>query len=115
MKAVEVIMEHGVPEDRIIFINLVRVPFHASEIFAISKSGRVKVSSPQGLRAFASRYPSLKVVRHLLAACPLLFFTGEMSRLPGGSTMVSTTGRTSCPGLETLANGGASAFSTGRN
>jgi hypothetical protein len=25
MKAVEVIMEHGVPEDRIIFINLVRV------------------------------------------------------------------------------------------
>lgn len=28
MKAVEVIMEHGVPEDRIIFINLVRVPFH---------------------------------------------------------------------------------------
>ncbi len=27
MKAVEVIMEHGVPEDRIIFINLVRVPF----------------------------------------------------------------------------------------
>lgn len=25
MKAVEVVMEHGVPEDRIIFINLVRV------------------------------------------------------------------------------------------
>jgi len=24
MKAVEVIMEHGVPEDRIVFINLVR-------------------------------------------------------------------------------------------
>lgn len=35
MKAVEVVMEHGVPEDRIIFINLVRVPvslyqFHSS-------------------------------------------------------------------------------------
>lgn len=27
MKAVEVIMEHGVPEDRIIFINLVGVAF----------------------------------------------------------------------------------------
>ena len=27
MKAVEVIMEHGVPEDRIIFINLVRPTF----------------------------------------------------------------------------------------
>jgi len=25
MKAVEVLMEHGVPEERIIFINLVRV------------------------------------------------------------------------------------------
>ena len=35
MKAVEVVMEHGVPEDRIIFINLVRVlvslyRFHSS-------------------------------------------------------------------------------------
>ena len=28
MKAVEVIMEHGVPEDRIIFINLVGVAFY---------------------------------------------------------------------------------------
>jgi hypothetical protein len=28
MKAVEVIMEHGVPEDRIIFINLVGAVFH---------------------------------------------------------------------------------------
>lgn len=28
MKAVEVVMEHGVPEDRIIFINLVRALFH---------------------------------------------------------------------------------------
>ena len=67
MKAVEVIMEHGVPEDRIIFINLVRVPFHGygKSRFQIS----VKVSSPQGLRTFATRYPSLKVVRHLLAAC----------------------------------------------
>ena len=27
MKAVEVIMEHGVPEERIIFINLVRAAF----------------------------------------------------------------------------------------
>ena len=27
MKAVEVLMEHGVPEDRIIFINLVRSNF----------------------------------------------------------------------------------------
>ncbi|KZV73599.1 PRTase-like protein [Peniophora sp. CONT] len=42
MKAVEVIMEHGVPEDRIIFINL--------------------ISSPEGLQAFYKRYPKLRVI-----------------------------------------------------
>ncbi|KAI0269390.1 uracil phosphoribosyltransferase-domain-containing protein [Gloeopeniophorella convolvens] len=42
MKAVEVIMEHGVPEDRIIFINL--------------------ISSPEGLRTFTTRYPAVKVI-----------------------------------------------------
>ncbi|KAI0315354.1 uracil phosphoribosyltransferase-domain-containing protein [Amylostereum chailletii] len=42
MKAVEVIMEHGVPEDRIIFINL--------------------ISSPEGLQAFHSKYPALRVI-----------------------------------------------------
>ncbi|EIM85413.1 PRTase-like protein [Stereum hirsutum FP-91666 SS1] len=42
MKAVEVIMENGVPEDRIIFINL--------------------ISSPEGLKTFATKYPSLKVI-----------------------------------------------------
>ncbi|KAI0027368.1 PRTase-like protein [Vararia minispora EC-137] len=42
MKAVEVIMEHGVPEDRIIFINL--------------------ISSPEGLQTFYKRYPKLRVI-----------------------------------------------------
>jgi len=42
MKAVEVIMGHGVPEDRIIFINL--------------------ISSPEGLQTFSTRFPSLRVI-----------------------------------------------------
>ncbi|EAU82349.2 cytosine deaminase-uracil phosphoribosyltransferase fusion protein [Coprinopsis cinerea okayama7 len=42
IKAVEVLIEHGVPEERIIFINL--------------------ISSPEGLTAFTSRFPSLKVI-----------------------------------------------------
>ncbi|KAF7984908.1 hypothetical protein HWV62_10923 [Athelia sp. TMB] len=42
MKAVEVLMEHGVPEDRIIFINL--------------------ISSPEGLKTFCSKYPTLRVI-----------------------------------------------------
>jgi len=49
MKAVEVIMEHGVPEDRIIFINL--------------------VSAPEGLKRFTARYPSLKVVTGWIDDC----------------------------------------------
>ncbi|KAG6816912.1 hypothetical protein H0H87_001865 [Tephrocybe sp. NHM501043] len=42
MKAVEVLMEHGVPEERIIFINL--------------------IASPEGLITFCGRYPQLKVI-----------------------------------------------------
>ena len=43
MKAVEVIMEHGVPEDRIIFINLVRAPSVLS--FAMTDVGSAGVSA----------------------------------------------------------------------
>jgi uracil phosphoribosyltransferase len=32
MKAVEVIMDHGVPEDRIIFVNLVRALVHNAHL-----------------------------------------------------------------------------------
>ncbi|KAJ3755881.1 uracil phosphoribosyltransferase-domain-containing protein [Lentinula raphanica] len=42
MKAVDVLMEHGVPEDRIIFINL--------------------ISSPEGLKTFSEKFPRLKVI-----------------------------------------------------
>ncbi|KAF8625726.1 hypothetical protein AX15_005224 [Amanita polypyramis BW_CC] len=42
MKAVEVVMEQGVPEERIIFINL--------------------IASPEGLKTFCGTYPKLKVI-----------------------------------------------------
>ncbi|KAJ3738965.1 uracil phosphoribosyltransferase-domain-containing protein [Lentinula detonsa] len=42
IKAVDVLMENGVPEDRIIFINL--------------------ISSPEGLRTFSEKFPRLKVI-----------------------------------------------------
>ncbi|KAF9074676.1 PRTase-like protein [Rhodocollybia butyracea] len=42
MKAVDVLMENGVSEDRIIFINL--------------------ISSPEGLKTFCERFPQLKVI-----------------------------------------------------
>ncbi|KAG5645766.1 Uracil phosphoribosyltransferase, synthesizes UMP from uracil [Asterophora parasitica] len=42
MKAVEVLIEHGVPEERIIFINL--------------------IASPEGLTTFCGKYPRLKVI-----------------------------------------------------
>jgi uracil phosphoribosyltransferase len=43
IKAVEVLQEHGVPEERIIFINL--------------------ISSPEGLKTFCSKFPMLRVVQ----------------------------------------------------
>jgi len=42
MKAVEVLMEHGVPEERIIFVNL--------------------ISAPEGLKNFCAKYPQLRVI-----------------------------------------------------
>ncbi|KAH7903458.1 uracil phosphoribosyltransferase-domain-containing protein, partial [Hygrophoropsis aurantiaca] len=42
MKAVEVLQEQGVPEDRIIFINL--------------------VAAPEGLKAFCGKFPALRVI-----------------------------------------------------
>ncbi|KAJ8091241.1 Uracil phosphoribosyltransferase, synthesizes UMP from uracil [Marasmius tenuissimus] len=42
MKAVEVLREHGVPEERIIFINL--------------------IASPEGLKTFCSKHPQVKVI-----------------------------------------------------
>ncbi|KAF8632416.1 hypothetical protein AX17_004857 [Amanita inopinata Kibby_2008] len=42
MKAIEVLMEHNVPEERIIFINL--------------------IASPEGLKTFCAKYPKLKVI-----------------------------------------------------
>lgn len=42
MKAVEVLLEHGVPENRIIFINL--------------------ISAPEGLDTFCRKYPQLRVI-----------------------------------------------------
>ncbi|KAF5337266.1 hypothetical protein D9611_003031 [Ephemerocybe angulata] len=42
IKAVEVLMEHGVPEERIIFVNL--------------------IASPEGLKTFTGKFPLLKVI-----------------------------------------------------
>jgi uracil phosphoribosyltransferase len=59
IKAVEVLKEHGVPEERIIFINLVRALLN----------GRCRiddfpnqVSAPEGLKTFCSKFPLLRVV-----------------------------------------------------
>jgi uracil phosphoribosyltransferase len=62
MKAVEVIMEHGVPEDRIIFINLVRALSALLSIVCDDRCGGAQVSAPEGLKSFTARYPLVKVV-----------------------------------------------------
>ena len=110
MKAVEVIMEHGVPEDRIIFINLVSAPFPEPWDIGISNSGEGLVASRfENIRNALSIPKSRKsLAGHLIC---VWFFTSDAPRLLGGSMRVSTTERTSCRGSETLANGGASTFS----
>lgn len=59
MKAVEVLIEHGVPEERIIFINLVSLPRYCAVDIHQPPS---KIASPEGLTTFCAKYPQLKVV-----------------------------------------------------
>ncbi|KAG1888672.1 phosphoribosyltransferase-like protein [Suillus subluteus] len=49
MKAVEVLQEQGVPEERIIFINL--------------------IAAPEGLKRFCGRFPSLRVITGWIDKC----------------------------------------------
>lgn len=42
IRAVEVLKEHGVPEDHILFLNL--------------------ITSPEGVRIFAKKFPQLKLI-----------------------------------------------------
>lgn len=85
MKAVEVLMEHGVPEGRIIFINL--------------------ISCPEGLKAFCGKYPSVRVVRKLcLLALPCLWNISVRSL--GGSIKASMRKPILSLALATLARGG---------
>ena len=110
MKAVEVIMEHGVPEDRIIFINLVRSFSWPWEI-AISNFGEGLVAS--GFENIRNALSVLKSRTSLVSRLPCVdVLTNEMSRSLAGSMRVSTTERTSCQGSETLASGGTSTIGT---
>jgi uracil phosphoribosyltransferase len=61
MKAVEVLMEHGVPQERIVFINLVRNV--SSSLWGIGMIYSCKqIAAPEGLKTFYSRFPHVKVV-----------------------------------------------------
>ena len=69
MKAVEVLIEHGVSEERIIFINLVGGLCHRLGVVVIdSELFALQIASPEGLTTFCGKYPSLKVVRSF--SCP---------------------------------------------
>jgi hypothetical protein len=109
MKAVEVIMEHGVPEERIIFINLVGVRLPPLVYFGMAHVGRAQISAPEGLKRFAARYPSLRVVCCVSPPIPprpkvslaILF------RLPDGLMMASMSEPISCRDWAILASAGA--------
>ena len=58
MKAVEVLKEHGVPEERMIFINLVAT-FVRGTFVALTSC---KIAAPEGLQAFCTKFPALRVV-----------------------------------------------------
>ena len=61
MKAIEVLLSHGVKEDRIIFLNLV-------DTGAQPESADIdeQIASPEGIKNVCSRFPSLRMVSLLL-------------------------------------------------
>lgn len=58
MKAVEILKEHGVPEERIIFINLVAAFVRCIPGMLTS----FEIAAPEGLNAFCTKFPALRVV-----------------------------------------------------
>jgi hypothetical protein len=102
-------MEHGVPEDRIIFINLVRALsfYYLHSIFRDDRFGGAQVSAPEGLKTFTARYPSLKVVGFPFSKFTLSWYHWAiLFRLLGGLTRVSTSELILSLDLVTLASGG---------
>ncbi len=89
MKAVEVLKERGISEERVIFIDLVRPsaicrPPVASYSSAASLA-RAAIASPEGLKTFCTTYPSLRVVSlafHPLPPSLLLAFLCSLSLSP---------------------------------
>jgi hypothetical protein len=66
------------------------------------------VSSPEGLKTFTARYPSLKVVGYLFSKFDLSWYHCViLFRLLGGLTKVSTSELILSLDLVTLASGGA--------
>jgi uracil phosphoribosyltransferase len=59
MKAVEVLKEAGVLEERIIFVNLVSNPHISVEVYA---NYVAQISAPEGLKTFCARFPQCRVV-----------------------------------------------------
>jgi len=59
MKAVEVLKEAGVLEERIIFVNLVSTPYNPAET---STNYIYQISAPEGLKTFCARFPQCRVV-----------------------------------------------------
>lgn len=107
MKAVEVLMEHGVPEERIIFINLVS-GLETGKCGLGAEIVPLQIASPEGLRTFCTKYPLLRVVR-VSRRVPILWVTMTTGcrRSQVGSIKVSMTRHTSSQVSVTLVNEGS--------
>lgn len=62
IKAVEVLLSHGVPENRIIFINLVGFHLSVSVLICSLYRNHCKISAPEGLQNFCTKFPQLRVI-----------------------------------------------------
>lgn len=67
MKAIEVLVSHGVKEDRILFLNLVcLLPLRLPAQDKVIPYDLVQIASPEGINNVCSRFPKLRMVSLVL-------------------------------------------------
>lgn len=63
IKAIEVLRTQNVPEDRIIFLNLVRLVMRVTQDIPSADSMRShQIASPEGMKRVCEKFPKLRVI-----------------------------------------------------
>jgi hypothetical protein len=81
LKAIEVLLEHGVKEEKILFLNLVSCKHLSALSMAFVAFANCKIASPLGIKAVTAKFPKMKTVSLGMHAVARPIADGLMWRL----------------------------------